>query len=140
LVVLYSSVPSVTSTTSPSGVLTSSGIAKWLVMACVSTASRRVRNQESNEESQTDLFHSIVVVPRCRSRECAGRSVRFVYGSLNARTSSGARWSTCTAIHRPPTSSTREAVSSIVSAASFLIAWNGSFAGDVDGRSGPHLA
>src|SRR5262245_27437915 len=42
----------------------SSGIAKWLVMACVSTASRRVRKPVSRSDSHTDLFHSILVAPQ----------------------------------------------------------------------------
>ncbi len=112
---LYSSVPSVTSTTSPPGVLISSGRAKWLVMAWVSTASRRVRNPMSRFDSQTVLSHSIVVAPQMSltstwSAPCS-RSMR----ATRASTWSGTRWSTGTAIPVPPASSTSSAVSSIVS-------------------------
>ena len=61
MVALYSSVPSVTSTTRPPGVSISSGSAKWLVIACVSTPSRSVCSPMSSDDSQTVLFHSIVV-------------------------------------------------------------------------------
>ena len=42
----------------------SSGNAKWLVMAWVSTARRSVRRPFSRSDSQTVLFHSIFVAPQ----------------------------------------------------------------------------
>jgi hypothetical protein len=52
-------ISSVTSTTSPPGALMSSVIAKWLVMACVSTAKRKVPNPAQHRGSAAPTFHTM---------------------------------------------------------------------------------
>ena len=102
-VALYSSVPSVTSTTRPPGVLMSSGSAKWLVMAWVSTAeAQRAQPDVQRRTPRPSCSTPSSWRPRCRSRGRAARPARPRCGRPARRTSSGTRWSTCTAMPRPP--------------------------------------
>src|SRR5262245_47202266 len=84
-------------------------------MAWVSTARRNVRSPTSSDDSHTVLFHSIVVAPQMSLTRMSRRPCAASSRSTRPDTCSGTRWSTGTAMPRPPACSTSAAVSSMVS-------------------------
>ena len=111
-----STLPSPTSTTRPPVPSSISGIAKWLVIRCVSMPLRSTPRVASSGCSHTGLPHwTNGSPPQTSLTRMSSRPWSLRIRSTSARTSSASAWSQRTAMPSPPAAVTSSAVSSIVS-------------------------